>query len=113
MESVAHTDAIIMGDLNFAMDSKTFYYMLQKPILNQFDLHVCMKLTFLNYALGLATCTDRLKVSSNSQAYVKGINVVDSAVNYSDHRPVNSHLNINCAPSLSIGSSDAAKVNKV
>ena len=66
LESVDHTDCVIMGDFNFECDvSNLCDYVIFKPLLDQFDLIVgdnflpiSNRHTYVNEALRNASCID-------------------------------------------------------
>jgi len=108
IESVEHTDVIIMGDFNFDINESKSGYVAFAPLLQEFNLSFCDDLltsgdvyTYVNVDLGQHSRIDHFIVSSQLRQAVHSVEIIDSSLNFSDHRPISLHLSIASLPSNS------------
>jgi len=95
LESIKHDDAIIMGDFNFDINRTKCGYLIFQQLLDEYKLSYCDKFiqsqdtsTYVNDALNSNSCIDHFIVSPSLLQNVKYVKIVDSNLNFSDHRPI-------------------------
>jgi len=93
LNSYYYTDVVIMGDTNFQCVHDNIGFRRFLPFLNDCNLICCDSLTggantYINSALGRATCIDHFFVSANLYNNIVTATVEDWGHNASDHRPL-------------------------
>jgi exonuclease III len=95
LESVEHSDVVIMGDYNFEVNLSKCGYLIFQQLIDEFHLSYCDSFiqspnvyTYANAALLQYSCIDHFIVSPNLLQCVKSVKIIDSNLNYSDHRPI-------------------------
>ena len=98
-ESVYYTDIILLGDFNFELRSLNNRYTVFKHMLDRFNLAACSNIigslncpTYVNDALGHKSHIDNFFITSHLQSVVHGGDVIESCLNFCDHRPITLQL---------------------
>ena len=95
LESVSHTDIVILGDTNFQVNINNSDFSLMNYLLQNFGITPCddlftgtQRFTYVNEALNSSSCIDHCFLSGGLHALVNNVSIMESAINCSDHRPV-------------------------
>jgi len=120
LQSVIHTDIIIMGDFNFDIDISKCGFLTFQQLVDEFHLSYCDNFikssntfTYVNDALNSRSCIDHFIVSSDIFQRTITVNVIDSNINFSDHRPIVLCLDLVPVIPISLQRASEKKVFKV
>ena len=101
VESVSHTDIVILADTNFPANINNSGVSLMNSLLQNFGITPCddlltgiQRFTYVNKALNSSSCIDHCFCLGN-YALLSIVSVIYSAINCSDHKPVMVLLNYN------------------
>src|SRR5579872_2067277 len=95
------TDIMLLGDFNFDFNSDNPGFNIFNSFINNVGMCSCDNFmhrdcidrrTFIN-SRNIGSCIDHIVISNSLLPYVDKVTIVDSAVNYSDHRPVSMAMN--------------------
>ena len=102
LDTVTHTHVIIFGDTNFPINSTNSGFVIMNSLLNCYNIMPCDDLlsgcnlsTYVNVALNSSSTIDHCFVSHGLHDLVSNVSIIDSAINFSDHRPLHIQLDIN------------------
>ena len=102
LDTVSHTDVIILGDTNFPIHSSNPGFVIMNSLLNCYNILPCDDLlsgldqaTYVNVALNSSSTIDHCFVSQGLHDLVSNVSIIDSTINLSDHRPLHLQFDIN------------------
>jgi uncharacterized protein YcsI (UPF0317 family) len=101
LNTESYSDILIIGDTNFPCLDKNNGFIQFSEMLNTFNVYHCddlvssvIKTTYVNTALGHASCIDHFFASLELKKDWRDIFVTDFGANNSDHLPLCGVLNI-------------------